>query len=128
MESIISTGIRGEGFETVSHENTAKRYGSGLVDVYATPAMIALMETTAMRSIHPLLTNGMTSVGTEVNVKHLRASAIGELMRCESRVTEVQGRKVVFEVSVWDDELLIGHGTHTRFIVDEAKFMAQLNT
>lgn len=127
MDSIITKGLKGEQQETVSEHSTARHYGSGNVDVYATPAMIALMETTALKSIAVYLPEGMTSVGTEVNIKHLRASAVGHHLRCESRVIEVQGRKIVFDVSVWDDELLVGHGTHTRVVVDSQKFMSQFS-
>ncbi len=126
MESTISKGIRGEQHQVVTPASTALQYGSGMVDVFATPAMIALMELTALKSIAWLLPEGSTSVGTEVCIKHLRATPVGKTLRCESRVVEVQGRKVVFEVSVWDDQLLVGHGTHTRFVVETAKFMANL--
>ena len=125
METTITKGIKGEHHLTVTDENTATRYGSGLVDVFATPAMIALMEQTSLQSIAWLLPHDKTSVGTEVCVKHLRATPVGHKLRCESRVTEVQGRKVIFEVSVWDDQILVGHGSHTRMVVDKEKFMAQ---
>ncbi|HQO50070.1 MAG TPA: thioesterase family protein [Bacteroidales bacterium] len=125
METTITKGIKGEHHLMVTDENTATRYGSGLVDVFATPAMIALMEQTSLQSIAWLLPHDKTSVGTEVCVKHLRATPVGHKLRCESRVTEVQGRKVIFEVSVWDDQILVGHGSHTRMVVDKEKFMAQ---
>lgn len=125
METTITKGIKGEHHIIVTDENTATRYGSGLVDVFATPAMIALMEQTSLQSIAWLLPHDKTSVGTEVCVKHLRATPVGHKLRCESRVTEVQGRKVIFEVSVWDDQILVGHGSHTRMVVDKEKFMAQ---
>ncbi len=125
METTITKGIKGEHHLMVTDENTATRYGSGHVDVFATPAMIALMEQTSLQSIAWLLPHDKTSVGTEVCVKHLRATPVGHKLRCESRVTEVQGRKVVFEVSVWDDQILVGHGSHTRMVVGKDKFMAQ---
>lgn len=125
METTITKGIKGEHHLMVTDENTATRYGSGHVDVFATPAMIALMEQTSLQSIAWLLPHEKTSVGTEVCVKHLRATPVGHKLRCESRVTEVQGRKVIFEVSVWDDQILVGHGSHTRMVVDKEKFMAQ---
>jgi fluoroacetyl-CoA thioesterase len=125
MDVIIHVGIRGSQNEIVSQENTARKYGSGLVDVFATPAMIAFMEMTAMKSIADLLPDGYTTVGTEVNVKHLHATPIGKKLRCESIVKGVSGRKIVFEVSVWEDEMLVGHGLHTRYVVDTIKFMSK---
>ncbi len=126
MNSRITPGIKGKQEMTVSHEDTATRYGSGLVEVFATPAMVAFMECTALKSIAEFLPGNATSVDAEVNIKHLRASAVGRHLRCESQVLESSGRKIVFEVLVFDDELLVGHGTHTRFIVDREKFLSQI--
>jgi len=125
MDILIQVGTKGEQNVVVSEENTAKKYGSGLVDVFATPAMIALMEMTAMKSIADFIPEPMTTVGTEVNVKHFHATPIGKRLRCESIVKEVTGRKIVFEVSVWDEDLIVGHGLHTRYVVDTIKFMSK---
>lgn len=122
----IKVGLKGKQELTVSENDTAKKYGSGLVEVFATPAMVAFMELTALKSIESLLPESMTSVGTEVNMKHLRASAIGHFLRCESNIIEVKGRKITFELTVWDDVILVGHGTHVRHIVELEKFMAQV--
>jgi predicted thioesterase len=122
----ISKGVKGEMEFTVTENDTAIKYGSGMVDVFATPAMIALMEITALKSIEPFLPVNVTSVGTEVNMKHLRASAIGRTLRCESTITEVNGRKITFELTVWDESILVGHGVHVRHIVDTEKFMTKL--
>jgi fluoroacetyl-CoA thioesterase len=125
MNSRIVPGLKGKQEMTVTVDDTATRYGSGLVEVFATPAMVAFMESTALNSIAEFLPENATSVGTEVNVKHLRASPVGHRLRCESQVLSSSGRKIVFEVLVFDDELLVGHGTHTRFIVDKEKFLSQ---
>lgn len=122
----INKGIKGEQELTVTENDTALKYGSGMVNVFATPAMIALMEVTALRSIESYLPDYVTSVGTEVNMKHLRASAIGRTLRCESTIIEVNGRKITFELTVWDDSILVGHGVHIRHLVDKEKFMSQL--
>jgi fluoroacetyl-CoA thioesterase len=122
----INKGIKGEHELTVTENDTAVKYGSGMVNVFATPAMIALMEITALKSIEPYLPEYVTSVGTEVNMKHLRASAIGRTLRCESVIIEVNGRKITFELTVWDDSILVGHGVHIRHLVDKEKFMSQL--
>ncbi|MBS4056215.1 MAG: thioesterase family protein [Bacteroidales bacterium] len=126
MNSRITPGIKGYQEMVVTLADTAITYGSGLVEVFATPAMVAFMELTALKSIDELLPENATSVGTEVNIKHLRASAVGHKLHCESQVLESAGRRIVFEVLVFDEELLVGHGTHTRFIVDKDKFMNQI--
>lgn len=126
MESQLKIGIIGKHEEKVVLEKTAAKYGSGLVEVYATPAMIALMEKTAMLSVIPYLPQGHGTVGTEVNIKHLKATPVGQLVTCESELIECDGRKLVFKVVARDEEGEIGNGTHTRFIIDTAKFMAKL--
>lgn len=122
----IQKGVKGTQELTVTENDTALKYGSGLVAVFATPAMIALMETTALKSIASYLPENATSVGTEVNMKHLRASAVGHTLRCESVITEVKGNKITFELTVWDDSILVGHGMHVRHIIDTEKFLTQL--
>jgi len=126
MNTRITPGLRGSQEMTVTESDTASRYGSGLVDVFATPAMVAFMETTAMNSVADLLPDHAITVGTAVNIKHLRASLVGHKLRCESQVTESVGRKIVFEVLVFDEEILVGHGSHTRYIVDKDEFLKQL--
>jgi predicted thioesterase len=122
----INKGVKGEQEHIVTDEDTAARLGSGMVAVFATPAMVALMEKTALKSIESFLPDNATSVGTEVNMKHLRASAVGHTLRCESTITEVSGHKITFEITVWDDTILVGHGMHVRHIVDTKKFMENL--
>ncbi len=126
MEKVINKGIKGHHTIVVSSADTARNYGSGLVEVFATPAMIALMENTALQSIAWLLPENMTSVGTEVCVQHLKATPVGQTIHCESRVREVRGRSVVFDVTVSDNKGIVGQGTHTRFVVDIEKFMSKL--
>ncbi len=122
----IIPNIQGEQVRTVTEKDTASAYGSGHVDVFATPAMVALMEMTAHDSVQHLLPEGYTTVGTEVNIKHLRPSAVGHEVRCQSKVVEVSGQKILFELQVWDDSILVGHGSHTRAIVDLERFMQKL--
>ncbi len=111
--------------KTVKKENTAAAYGSGLVEVFATPAMIAFMEHTAMHCVKELLPEGFSTVGTHVNVSHSKATPVGMKVSCKAKLIEVDGRKLVFEVSAKDEEGEIGSGTHSRFIIDEQKFMAK---
>lgn len=124
----IPLGLRGKMEIIVSPEQTATRYGSGLVEVFATPAMVAVMESTALVSMGDYLPDHLTSVGASINIRHLKATPVGRTLRCESRVIEVHGRKIIFDVSVWEGETLAGHGTHVRYIVDKKHFMSQFES
>lgn len=119
---MLNTGIKGHREVQVTNENTAKTFKSGTLDVFATPAMIALMEETCYTSVADHLEEGMGTVGTLVNIKHLAATPIGMKVFCDSELTEVDGRRLVFNVSVSDERGLIGEGSHERFIVDNVKF------
>lgn len=123
----IKPGVIGEADEDISTSRTAAHFGSGLVPAYGTPAMIALMENSAVAAIQKYLPPGQTSVGTEVCIKHLAASPVGMHARARATVTAVDGRKVTFQIEAWDDRELIGEGTHTRFVVDSARFMERLD-
>lgn len=108
--------------KVVTEELTASAFGSGLVHAFATPAMIALMENASVNAIREYLPLGQTSVGVEVNVKHLAATPIGMRVRVRARVLSVEKRRVTFQVEAWDEKERIGEGTHVRAIVDEARF------
>lgn len=120
---MLETGIKGHQTETVTEEKTAAAVGSGSLRVYATPAMIALMEKTALASVAGELEEGMTTVGTKLDVAHTSASPEGSTITCESVLTEIDRRRLVFTVTAYDDAGEIGKGIHERFIVDCAKFM-----
>ncbi|MCR5396096.1 MAG: thioesterase family protein [Lachnospiraceae bacterium] len=109
--------------EEVTKERTAKHVGSGSLEVYATPSMIALMEYTSTECIKEFLEEGQTSVGTALNVKHVSATPVGMKVRCESELIKVDGRALTFSVKVYDEKGLIGEGEHQRFIVDGEKFI-----
>ena len=109
----------------VTKDLTADAWGSGGQPVFATPAMIAMMENTAWASVEPRMEEGRTTVGTRVDVSHLSASPVGAHISCESELVETDGRRLVFKVSAYDDAGLIGEGTHERFIIDTEKFMAR---
>ncbi len=112
---------------TVSKESTAAALGSGDLDVYATPSMISLMELTARCAVGNALEEGMTTVGTLVNISHLAATPVGMRVTCQATLVEIDGRRLVFKVEASDEKGLIGQGTHERFIVDAAKFQAKAN-
>jgi fluoroacetyl-CoA thioesterase len=110
----------------VGNEHLASRVGSGGLDVFATPSMIAFMEGTALQLAQEFLPETSSTVGTLVNVKHVKASPLGATITCEATITEVDGRRLVYEVKAFDDHGLIGEGIHERFVVDCAKFMAKI--
>ena len=109
----------------VEHKDTAAVYGSGALEVFATPAMIALMEKTCLESVADKIGEGNTTVGIAVNIKHLKASPVGSIIRCEAKIVEVDRRRLVFEVKCFEGETLVGEGIHERFVVDSKKFMSK---
>jgi len=118
----IVIGLIGENTELVTAENTAARWGSGLVAGYSTPAMVALMENAAFNATKNNLPAGQTTVGVEVNIKHLAATPVGLTVRARAELTRVEGRKLSFTVEAWDEVEKIGEGVHERFVVDVARF------
>ena len=110
----------------VEHKDTAAVYGSGSLEVFATPAMIALMEKTCLESVNVQIGEGNTTVGIAVNIKHLKASPVGALIRCDAKLVEVDRKRLVFEVKCFEGESLVGEGVHERFVVDSEKFMGKL--
>lgn len=121
----LKPGIRNIGEMTVTEDLCANAWGSGGLQVYATPAMIALMENTAWASVEPCMEEGRSTVGTKLDVSHLSASPVGAHITCESELLEIDGRRLVFRVSASDDAGPIGEGQHERFIINVEKFMAR---
>ncbi len=111
---------------TVVPENCASAVGSGGLDVFATPSMVALMENAAMNAVAPFLPEGATTVGAEINTTHVKPSALGTVIEATATLTAVEGRRLLFDVEARDAAGLIGKGTHVRFIVDIERFMAKL--
>jgi predicted thioesterase len=126
MELHIPLGTKGEQHITVRMKDTASRYGSGLVDVYATPAMIALMENTAQLSVKSYLPEGHITVGTAINIRHHKATPLGMKVKCVSVLSSVQGKKLIFNITAWDEKGLIGSGSHSRYIVNTEEFLNRL--
>ena len=107
----------------VTDQDLAEALGSGGLPVYSTPAMICLMEKT---SYLYAAQEGLQTVGTKVNISHLRACKTGTRVECTAEVLEVEGRRILFSVQVTDDKGLIGEGTHERFVIDPERFLAKL--
>jgi predicted thioesterase len=128
MDIKLEAGITNSLSQEVKAEHTAASFGSGLVEVFATPAMIALMENTAMQLVLPFLPEGFGTVGTMVNIKHLKATPIGQTVTCEAKLISAEGKKLFFEVKARDEQGEIGSGTHNRYIINTSEFMEKVNS
>ncbi len=123
----MEIGIKGRAEAVVNHENTAKFVGSGELEVFATPQMIALMEQAAASSVAGELEEGQGTVGTLLNVSHDAATPLGMKVWAETELVEVDRRRLVFDVKAYDECGLIGQGKHERFIIQNDKFLAKVN-
>lgn len=123
---MLEKGLSARSETVVAASNTAAAMGSGDLGVFATPAMVALMENAAMTAVAPELPEGSTTVGAEMNVTHIKPSGPGAEITATAVLTAVEGRKLTFNVGARDAEGMIGEGVHIRYIVDRAKFMAKL--
>lgn len=123
---MLEKGLSAQSRTTVATENTAAAMGSGDLEVFATPAMVALMENAAMTAVAPALSEGSTTVGAEMNVTHIKPSGAGAQITATAVLTQVEGRKLTFNVGARDAEGMIGEGVHIRYIVDREKFMAKV--
>lgn len=123
---MLEIGLRYESRTMVSTANSAKTLGSGDMDVFATPAMVALMENAAMLAVAAELPEGSATVGTQMNTSHIKASPLGAVITASAELTAVDGRKLTFAVKAWDEKGVIGEGEHTRFVVDRARFLSKL--
>lgn len=110
----------------VSNENIAATMGSGDLAVFATPSMVALMENAAMLAVREALPEGATTVGAMMNTTHIKPSAVGKTITATATLTEVEGRKLVFQVVASDEQGTIGEATHVRYMVDREKFMQKV--
>ena len=124
---MLQPGIKGKIELTVTKDKCAGALGSGDLDVFATPAMIALMEETAWKSVAPFLAPGESTVGTALNVRHMAATPVGLKVTCETELTLVDRRRLVFDVKVYDPFGLVGEGTHERFVIQYEKFMKKVD-
>ena len=122
---MLTIGIKGTLERTVTEELTAEAMGSGQLPVFATPAVVALAEETAWKSVAPGLEEGQGTVGTLMELSHIAATPLGMKVRCESELVEIDRRKLVFLVKIYDEKEKVAEGRHERFIVDNAKFLSK---
>lgn len=123
---MIEKGLSARSTTTVRSENTAAAMGSGDLPVFATPAMVALMENAAMKAVAEHLPEGVTTVGAEMNTTHIKPSGVGASVTASAVLAEIEGRRLTFNVGAHDDEGMIGEGVHVRYIVDRGKFLAKV--
>lgn len=121
----VKVGLRGYAEEIVNEKNTASAACSGALPVFGTPFLVALIEKAAWSSIEPELDAGESTVGTKVELEHLAATPLGMRVWAQTEVTEVDGRRIVLNVTAYDEKGLIGQGAHERFIITADRFLAK---
>lgn len=124
---MLEKGMTGTYTTAVTDENTAKTMKSGELDVFATPAMLAIMEKASVECIASELSEEESSVGTKVEIEHIAATPVGMEVTATAVLEEVDGRRLVFSVTAEDNCGVIGKGMHERFIVNKDKFMSKTN-
>lgn len=123
---MLEIGLKHTSQLTVTDDVTAVKIGSGDMPVLATPAMMALMENAAMLAVADELPEGCTTVGGHIASSHLKPSKVGDTVTATAEVVKVDGKKIEFKVSAYSGDVLIGEGTHLRFVVDRERFMSKL--
>ena len=123
---MLEVGMKLELERVVSENDTAAKAASGSVEVLATPVMIAWMEEVSLKLAQKELEEGFTTVGTEVNIKHLKGTLVGKTVKITSVLTEIDRKRLVFNVEVLEDGVVVGSGNHTRFIIDTENFYEKL--
>jgi len=122
---MLAPGLSHEITFPVTEELTARIVGSGTLDVLATPVMIAKMEEAAWKAVSDHLEEGTGSVGILMNAQHLSATPVGMTVTCKAELTAVEGRKLVYKVSAWDEKGPIGEGIHERAVIQNERFVAK---
>lgn len=122
----LKVGITNKFEKVVTNDDTASKLGSGTLEVFSTPMMVALMECSAKDLVQPYLREGHSTVGIALNIKHIAATKVGKKVWAVSKLIEIDRKRLVFEIEAYDEDKKIGEGTHERFIVENEKFIAKL--
>ncbi|MCT4613703.1 MAG: thioesterase family protein [Marinifilaceae bacterium] len=122
----LESGIKATYTYKVNPENSAKNMGSGSLEVLATPALVAFMENAACRLVEGKLGEGMDSVGTRIDIKHIKASKIGVEVSVEVELSKVDGKKLEFAITAKEGDVVIGSSTHNRYVIEVKKFLERL--
>lgn len=112
---------------TVTQDMTAKKFASGTLEVFGTPALVGCMEDTAKSLIDPDLKEGESSVGTKISTSHVKASKVGAVIEVEATLEKQEGRMYYFTVKAFENGVLIGEGEHTRAVINVERFLAKLD-
>jgi len=123
MVKVLIPGINLRQTKIVTFGDTAAEYGSGFLEIFATPALIAFMEHTALLLVQPYLESGFGTVGTTINISHLKGTPVGANVECVATLIKIDGNSLTFNIVVTDETGKVGEGTHSRFIIDEERFM-----
>ncbi len=126
MEKTLKEGLSFTQSITIENKDTAKEWGSGNLEVFATPAMVGLMENTALKCIAEYMTEGKDTVGIEINTQHIKATKVGKQVKCTATITQIDGKKIFFEIQAEDEDAPIGKSNHIRYIIDTEKFLSRL--
>ena len=122
----IAVGMKGEVSTLVEREDTAEAIGSGLLLVYSTPCMVALMEGAACEAIAEAIPEEKTTVGIELNISHLAATPVGMEVRAEAEVISIENNTVIFQLNAYDETGKIGEGTHKRVVISSQRFLEKV--
>ena len=125
MTDDLTVGLSGEISLSVTEADTAAKWGSGLVPVFGTPSLVALMEAAAVKALTGHLEENQTTVGGRIDVRHIAATPVGMQVRARAELTALEGRKLTFQIEAWDESEKIGDALHLRFIIDKEKFIAR---
>ena len=125
---MVELGFKNKKTVKVVEENTAKALGSGLLPVFSTPSMVALMENCCSEGVLPYLDEGTGTVGISLNIKHTSATPVSMEVTAECELIEIDRRRLVFKVWAYDNLGEVGSGIHERFIIDNEKFMSKVNS
>lgn len=123
MDSEIKVGDYKSLTTIITSEHTANAFGSGGLDVLATPKLVALIESAAYLLIKD---SGFESVGTKIDLNHIKATIVGDSVVSIAKVAKIEGRKIEFQVVAYSNDEVIGEGSHIRVIIDPNKFMSKL--
>ena len=121
----LRIGLVGEARVQVTEDNTAVRFGSGKVNVFGTPAMIALMEEASIKAVDSLLPEAYATVGIDLRIRHIAATPIGMNITASAKLANIESRKLTFKVEAFDEKEKIGEGDHIRYIIELDKFIAR---
>lgn len=123
MDFGLRTGMAAQVEKVVGEDDTAVKFGSGGVRVFATPMMVALMENAALNAVDPYLGEGFATVGLSLNVKHMAATPVGMKVYAKAELLGIEGKKLTFRIEAFDEQEKIGEGTHERYIIELVKFL-----